>query len=272
MIRRVLGLARNELSRIVRQRLFLGVALAIAGFAVLTGVFQHLSEVEAPEIPTTAAKSFLETMSQAVRILALALLLLGSLAVAQESSGRTLGNLLVAPVRRHEIVLGKALALGVLLLVLLAGLAGVALGTAGALYDFEEATLEGHVLADTREMVTSAVLGLSLSIPSLFAWTMVGLMLSVLLRSLASALAAAGLVFFGLAFFEFAFGSTETAGYLFSRYTDRFPSIAADMVQGISAADWDPDEILLALVVSGGTAAFSLSVALVGFVRAELRA
>ncbi len=271
MIGRILRLGLAEVTRVTRQRLFFGILLAEILVCVGIALFQRAAATEDPDAPTTAFRCFLEILRHSSLFLALGTFLLASLAVAQEISARTIQNLILCPVRRFEIVLGKILAHGAIAIVLLGVVASVALAISGFLYDFRAVETDGILLAGRADMAKDAVIGLLLTLPALAAWTLFGLALSTVFRQLAPALAAAGFAYFGLVGIGFAFGDVPLSNLFFSHYTGRFLQLASDMTQGFSDAYWDPDEILRGVVVPVVTGGVFAILSLVTFQRAELR-
>ena len=271
MIVRILRSTRIELTRVIRQRLFAGMLAAGFVFAALVTYFQTATDTDEFEMETTAFGCFLETMQHTSLILALAAFLLGALTVSQEVSGRTVQNWLLCPLRRSDLILGKSFGLGLLALFLFVTTGVVALGFAALAYDFTGVSMDGYELVSSSAMVENALIACTLSLMPLFAWCALGVAVSCLFRALAPALATAGFVFFALAFIQFAFTDIAATDLLFSSYTSRFLATAAEMSLGIADAYWDPDVILLGIVVPLASILVFLTLALLTFRRAELR-
>lgn len=271
MIGRILRMVRIEFVRVSRQRLFVGAVAAALAFAALVTYFQSTVPTEEFEIETTAFRCFLDTMQHTSLIVALAAFLLGSLSIAQEVSGRTVQNWLLCPLRRSDLVLGKALALVLLAIGLFAATGILAIVLASALYDFTGVSTDGYELVSRTDMIRNSVIGLALTLLPLAAWSTFGMAISAATRSLAPALATAGFVFFGLAFVQFAFADLPLSDFLFSSYTARYLEIARDMSLGIADAYWDSEEITLGIGIPFVSAVAFLAISLVFVRRAELR-
>ncbi len=270
MMARILRLARSEWSRLVTQRLFLGIAgTAIAG-AVAIFFFLQLESVESYDVPRTAFACFSEVLRASSWILALGAFLLGCLSISQETSGRTIQNTLILPVSRTDVLLGKALALAVITTMLFVATSLLALALAAQAYDFTDASADGYVLVERSAMVRHAFLGWALTLAPLVGWAILGLTLSTVFRSLAASLAAGGFTFALLAASQFFASDAPVHGLLFVHYTDRFLEVAAGLAGGLSDAFWERREILLGLGTSFVSSFVLLIVSLIAFRRAEL--
>lgn len=158
---------------------------------------EQIARVESGELfSSTAVTAFEATargLSVGLPILAFILAGVASQSIAGELSRGTLRNVLLRPVRRRQVVLGKGLALMVELAFAFALLAASCLGVAGFFFDFGDVVEilpngEPYALMEAGELVPELKRALLAPILPLMGITGVGFLCGALVRSGAAAL------------------------------------------------------------------------------------
>ncbi len=144
----------------------------------------------------TAFEGVAVALAASLPILALIAAGFASQSIAGELARGTLRNVLLRPVRRAQVVLGKALALGLLLVLGYVGLAGAIVAAAGASLEFGDVSEllpngQPFVLVSSAELWPELARVLALPLLSLLGVLWLGLACGALVRSSAGALALA---------------------------------------------------------------------------------
>jgi ABC-type transport system involved in multi-copper enzyme maturation permease subunit len=214
-IRSVLTLTGIELGKMARQRFALTTCLLPLAVAVLLP--QAPSAFDDPE---RGYHVLARTLELSLLVACYLVLLHASLSLASERHDRTLRNLLVAPVRRAELVLSRWLALELATLLLAAALVAATYASTATRFEFGDIRGEAiEPLAEAGELRRFTLVALGYLVPPLVALVSLGLLVSVVSATPASA-AGLGLgVFFLLDIGKSIFpGSSPFRLYFFNYY------------------------------------------------------
>ncbi len=204
----ILRMARYDLGRIVRSRGAIA-ALALPALVAAAAVVSRWSsaaaaaaEVEGGAVATTTTVTAFEGVAYGLRaglpVLALVLAALASQSLAGEDARGTLRNVLLRPVSRTQVAVGKAVALLVSAVMSHALLAAVTLGAAALLFDFtdvSEVLFNGELfpLVAAEELHAPLRQALARTLPAVLGCGAVGLMVGALVRGPAAALGVSAL-------------------------------------------------------------------------------
>ncbi|MBI5434131.1 MAG: ATP-binding cassette domain-containing protein [Planctomycetes bacterium] len=251
---------RYELTRVFAARsvcvlVLLPAAVGVAAILERRQELQRsLEKVENAELfsatDVTAFEAVARALGAGLPILALAIAGLASQTLASELARNTLRNLLLRPVRRLEVVAGKALALVGVATLGFAALAASALAVGAACFDFGDVTEvlpngERFALVEAGALWPELWRALAFSFPPVLAYGALGLLAGSLLRGAAPALALAfgGYVFLDLARAFARAWDVEAwlpSAYLPSPLGDTsFVRTFGDLSQGVSNASFE---------------------------------
>ncbi|MCC6409546.1 MAG: ATP-binding cassette domain-containing protein [Planctomycetes bacterium] len=251
---------RYELTRVFAAR-SVGVLLLLPAAVGVAAILQRrqelqrsLEKVENAELfsatDVTAFEAVARALGAGLPILALAIAGLASQTLASELARNTLRNLLLRPVRRFEVVAGKALALVGVATLGFALLAASALAVGASCFDFGDVTEvlpngERFALVEAGALWPELWRALAFSFPPVLAYGALGLLAGSLLRGAAPALALAfgGYVFLDLARAFARAWDVEAwlpSAYLPSPLGDTsFVRTFGDLSQGVSNASFE---------------------------------
>ncbi len=240
----------------------LAIALVLPALLALIDLWRtHAKAVEAAALvasgklqtatDVTAFQALAQSLQSGLPMCAAVVVGISSQTLASEYSRGTLRNLLLRPVLRWQVVIGKAIALALLTLLAYAVLAGVSILGARLWFEFRGVTeilpdggrmeLDNFAAADLWRALWPALLA---PIAPLMAWSTVGVCASALARSgaLALALGLGAFVFTDLA--RAIARGTGAEGWLLSAHLPSplgdtsFINYYSDLTQGISNAEF----------------------------------
>lgn len=168
---------------------------------------------------------------------------------------------------RSACLLGKSLALAVMVLLAFGMLVGAAIGTAAALFDLVAVVEDGFEMATASELWQELAWTLAASVPSYLAVALLGLLLSVVAPSSAAAVGSALVLAILYDFGQPALG--EVSAWIVLTYT---PSLGRGapldalpkLLRAFSDASFENGELRRAVWVGCGQAAGLLGLALAG--------
>ncbi len=268
---RVLAIARAELGRLLSQGFVVAIAACSVLVAVASILFRRSTHAIDIEGPPSGFSLLLDATRDASWPLALAGLMLGALSLSQEFSGRTLANWLLGPVRRSEVLLGKAIALLTLVATLTAATMAAGALVAYRVASFGPVTLDELVLVERASLLRDSTIGLALFAATIVVWPVVGLAIGAALRGVAPALTTCSLLFVATAAMAFGGEDLPFARGWFALWPLEFLGIARDKALGISAAYWDSRSVGIGCATAALTALVAMTASLLLFTRAEVR-
>ncbi|MBI1849509.1 MAG: ABC transporter permease [Planctomycetes bacterium] len=259
-----------ELRKAVSQRFVLVLFAVTAAIPLLVGLGLRVADGLSSTPRTTGFACLLAGARYGSIFLALAVLLLGALSVAQERTHGTIVPLLTRPIGRAQVFAGKLLALLVVTIALDVLVACVALAVAAATYGLAPITTEGYEMQSVADMTRHALAAFALSLPALLATASLGFVVGTAAAGVAPAVVAALLAYFPLVVLTLLFKGTTATGFLFTSFTTHFLDVAGDLASGFSTAVFDPRLVMLSLVVPLGTATILTIVAFTIFRRRDV--
>ncbi|MEW6027013.1 MAG: ABC transporter permease [Planctomycetota bacterium] len=238
MLSRIWSLIRIELYKFLRQRLFYISLFLVLAVVVLSVLSEKIS-------PSTrdAINGFGPLISGCLngfRLVTFLILVIGALLFASETTFGTIRTILIAPVRRCEIVLAKAVALVILALFFTIVIEAVSFGLAWGVYGFQnitDPTFAEIVHLSRADMLLYVLYTFLHILLPLVAIGLMGLFISTLVENSGIAVAISIIIYLVLDFFMV--GLFENlSSYLFNYYQGYFLGTLKDISEGVMQEIW----------------------------------
>jgi len=266
---RIAVLYRNELAKHFRQR-FLYVALILIGLIAV--IWTRNADLIAPVSGINGHTALVLGIIGVTSLIALLSLIFSAMLVAGETSGGTFRMILPRPITRAEFLSAKIL-MGVTFSVLLIVFyIFVSLVSSIGIYSFGPIIEDQEVVMTTGVIAGQLALALLFTLLPLMAAVSYGIFMSVLSRSLATAIGASIGILLALDIIKHIFrvGDFMIKPYIFTTYFDEFLKIAQDYAQGLEVVWFDPDPEAIAIIVPIMTVAILTSLSFIIFLRRDL--
>jgi ABC-type transport system involved in multi-copper enzyme maturation permease subunit len=238
MISRIWSLTKIELFKFYRQKIFFISLFLVALVVVVSVLMEKMS-------PTTKAQvngigPLISGCLNGFRLVTFLLLVIGALLFASETTFGTIRTILIAPIRRSELVLAKAITVIILALLFTLLIELVAFGLAWAVYGFHDITdptfPEIVHLAKAEMMLYVFYTFLHILLP-LVAIGMMGLFISTLVENAGISVAISIILYLVLDSFV-ANLFEEASSFLFNPYWNYYLDTLKNMSEGALQEIW----------------------------------
>ena len=248
MFERIISLTKAELYKISKQKYSYLLVLFIIFNAALVGLGSRIfpaimaafrGEGGAQFDGYTFASIIASGTFSAAGAGTIAMLAFSGSMIASETESGTIKNILVRPVKRHHVILSKALALFVYCLVIVAVTAALSV-TAGALsYGMNDISIQetGEVFRTRFEMFTNLGISFIMDLFSIYTVGCMGLLLSVLINNNGWAVITALVFYFPVMFLK---NFDMFNPWIFTAYMDKGQNILREMAV-VKSKTWTPD-------------------------------
>lgn len=238
MIPRIWTLIKIEFYKFLRQRLFYISLFLVLAVVVLSAISEKIAPSAAE-----AVNGFGPLISASIngfRLVTFLILVIGALLFASETTFGTLRTVLIAPVRRSEIVVAKAIALIILALFFALMVETVSFGLAWSLYGFRhiaDPTFAEIIHLSRSDMLIYLAFSFIHILLPLAAAGLMGLFISTLVENSGVAVAVSIIIYLVLDFFMAGFFDTLSS-FLFNYYQGYFIGTVKDISEGIMQEIW----------------------------------
>lgn len=238
MIPRIWSLTKIELFKFYRQRIFFISLFLVALVVVVSVLMEKIS-------PTTkaAVNGFAPLISGCLngfRLTTFLILVIGALLVASETTFGTIRTILIAPIRRSELVLAKAITVIILALLFTLLIELVAFGLSWTVYGFRDITDPAFptmvYLVRSEMMLYVLYTFLHILLP-LVAIGLMGLFISTLVENAGISVAISIILYLVLDSFV-ANLFEEVSSYLFNPYWNYYLDTLKNMSEGVMQEIW----------------------------------
>jgi len=248
MLDRILRLTKAELYKLSRQKFSFLLVLFVIFNAVLVGIGSRIF----PAIMSAMGggggalfdgytfASVIETGTfSSAGAGTIAMLAFSGSMVASETDSGTIKNILVRPIRRHEFILAKALALFIYCLLLVVLMTALSMAAGALIYGMGDISIAetGEVFRTRGEMLRNMCISSTMDIFSIYAVACLGLLVSVMIKNSGWAVITALVLYFPIMFLK---NFEVFSPWVFTAYMDLGQNILREMVV-VKSRTWLPE-------------------------------
>ncbi len=276
MLDRVLRLTKAELYKLSRQKFSYLLVLFVIFNAVLVGIGSRIFPALMSAMGGGGGASFdgytfasvveTGTFSSAGAGTIAMLAFSGSIVAAETDSG-TIKNILVRPIRRHEFILAKALALFVYCLFIVVLMTALSMAAGALVYGMGDIAIPetGEVYRTRLEMLRNMGISSMMDLISIYTVGCLGLLVSVSIKNTGWAVITALVLYFPIMFLK---NFESFSPWVFTAYMDLGQNILREMVV-VKSKTWLP-ELYSFIAVNMTTIASFLALSIVIFKNKEI--
>jgi ABC-2 type transport system permease protein len=276
MLERIISLTRVELYKISKQKYSYLLVLFIIFNAALVGLGSRIfpaimaafrGEGGAQFDGYTFASIIASGTFSSAGAGTIAMLAFSGSMVASETESGTIKNILVRPVKRHHVILSKALALFIYCLVIVAVTATLSVAAGALSYGMNDISIQetGEVFRTRFEMFTNLGISFVMDLFSIYTVGCMGLLLSVLINNTGWAVITALVFYFPVMFLK---NFDIFNPWIFTAYMDKGQNILREMAI-VKSKTWAPD-IYYFFAVNAATILILLALSLIFFREKEI--
>lgn len=276
MLERIISLTKVELYKISKQKYSYLLVLFIIFNAVLVGLGSRIfpalmaafkGEGGAAFDGYTFASIIASGTFSAAGAGTIAMLAFSGSMVASETESGTIKNILVRPVKRHHVILSKALALFVYCLVIVVITAALSVAAGALFYGMNDISIQetGEVFRTRPEMLANLCISFVMDLFSIYTVGCLGLFLSVLINNTGWAVITSLVMYFPVMFLK---NFDAFNPWIFTAYMDKGQNILREMAV-VKSKTWAPD-IYYFFMVNIATILILLTLSLIFFRKKEI--
>ncbi|TET33566.1 MAG: hypothetical protein E3J72_16535 [Planctomycetota bacterium] len=264
MVRRIIGIARGECTKMMRHRLFY-ILIALAALLPFSFPLLHSFETKLEVIGSTSQESIVSEISgqealccsasRTLMVLIPLLLIYASLSMTSETENRTLKTLLVRPIRRIDLLAGKLLVLWLFTLLLIVIVVFASLSVSAMFFDWYDRIeeLNPEIIEEKiRTLKTLMIWMFPLVFFALVAFVTMAFSISTIAKGSGTAVGLTMTIFILgplLLIFSTAEILEKVKPFILNSYTSRPIDLALKAGEGYFTVKVRPDDYFFAVVV-----------------------